>query len=378
MSDGLFLSPHQLKRLDYYKYKSVGSTLLDYVLQPYWNWLVTQMPMWLAPNLITFIGLILNLTTGVILILNNPDLHSDCPRWPYALFALGLFVYTSLDAIDGKQARRTNSSTPLGELFDHGCDSISCVFLILVALSAFQLGDHQWLSFWHMFMVPLVFYSYHWRTYVNGTFTFNLLDVTESQFAVIFACIFRAILGNGMYRIEVYPNLSLMLILHYIISATEVYILLRTLLPITHEGVGKHGTTEAGTSVLSPGIPVMILIAFSFLYARHSQISPLQNYPALFGLAFSFPIAKYSILVVLAHMTKSPLPLLDSIMLGPLLALVNIYFGSLLNELVVLWLCLLYVVSNTMIASTLICLDICYYLNVYCFRIKSITVRTVK
>lgn len=29
-------------------------------------------------------------------------------------------MYQSLDAIDGKQARRTGSSGPLGELFDHG------------------------------------------------------------------------------------------------------------------------------------------------------------------------------------------------------------------------------------------------------------------
>jgi phosphatidylglycerophosphate synthase len=43
----------------------------------------------------------------------------------YFLTALGLFVYQSLDAIDGKQARRTGTSSPLGELFDHGCDSVS-------------------------------------------------------------------------------------------------------------------------------------------------------------------------------------------------------------------------------------------------------------
>jgi phosphatidylglycerophosphate synthase len=41
------------------------------------------------------------------------------------LTAFGLFFYQSLDAIDGKQARRTNSQSPLGELFDHGCDSVS-------------------------------------------------------------------------------------------------------------------------------------------------------------------------------------------------------------------------------------------------------------
>lgn len=43
----------------------------------------------------------------------------------YFLTGFGLFLYQTLDAIDGKQARRTGSSTPLGELFDHGCDSVS-------------------------------------------------------------------------------------------------------------------------------------------------------------------------------------------------------------------------------------------------------------
>jgi phosphatidylglycerophosphate synthase len=31
---------------------------------------------------------------------------------------VSLFIYQSFDAIDGKQARRTNTSSPLGELFD--------------------------------------------------------------------------------------------------------------------------------------------------------------------------------------------------------------------------------------------------------------------
>ena len=54
------------------------------------------------------------------------DTHSfQAPRFSCFLCGLGLFVYQTLDAIDGKQARRTNSSSPLGELFDHGCDSLS-------------------------------------------------------------------------------------------------------------------------------------------------------------------------------------------------------------------------------------------------------------
>lgn len=46
--------------------------------------------------------------------------------------ALGLFIYQSLDAIDGKQARRTNSSSALGELFDHGCDAVSTGIYVVI------------------------------------------------------------------------------------------------------------------------------------------------------------------------------------------------------------------------------------------------------
>ena len=44
----------------------------------------------------------------------------DVNRW-----AAGLFFYQSLDAIDGKQARRTGMAGPLGEMFDHGCDALN-------------------------------------------------------------------------------------------------------------------------------------------------------------------------------------------------------------------------------------------------------------
>lgn len=40
-------------------------------------------------------------------------------------FSAGLWIYASLDAIDGKQARRTGTSGPLGQLFDHGPSSSS-------------------------------------------------------------------------------------------------------------------------------------------------------------------------------------------------------------------------------------------------------------
>jgi len=38
-----------------------------------------------------------------------------------------------LDNMDGKQARKTNASSPLGMMFDHGCDAL-VTFLFTMGL----------------------------------------------------------------------------------------------------------------------------------------------------------------------------------------------------------------------------------------------------
>jgi ethanolaminephosphotransferase len=50
-------------------------------------------------------------------------------------------VAYTLDGIDGKQARRTGTSTPLGELFDHGLDSYSSLFIMIYIFSLFGTHD---------------------------------------------------------------------------------------------------------------------------------------------------------------------------------------------------------------------------------------------
>jgi choline/ethanolamine phosphotransferase len=95
-----------------------------------------------------------------------------------------------LDAIDGKQARRTSSSSPLGELFDHGCDSVSAgnffckifllflfrflVFVTVACCCAVQLGLHPWLMFWCCMFSYIAFYCAHWQTYVSGKLRFGM------------------------------------------------------------------------------------------------------------------------------------------------------------------------------------------------------------
>lgn len=68
------------------------------------------------------------------------------PQWLWFTFAVGLFAYQSLDAIDGKQARRTGTSGPLGELFDHGCDALNTTLEVILSAAAMNLGLSWWTS----------------------------------------------------------------------------------------------------------------------------------------------------------------------------------------------------------------------------------------
>lgn len=120
----IVLSEQDLDMIAAYKYKPGAYTHVDDLLTPFWNWAVTLLPMWMAPNLVTFIGLAGTCFASLLVTSYSPGLDGDnVPAWCSLLFAVALFLYQTLDAIDGKQARRTNSSSPLGQLFDHGCDA---------------------------------------------------------------------------------------------------------------------------------------------------------------------------------------------------------------------------------------------------------------
>lgn len=68
-----FLSQQQLVRLTEHKYSSSGETLLDPYMQKFWQWAVVKFPKWVAPNLMTVVGLIVNAITTFILIDYSPD-----------------------------------------------------------------------------------------------------------------------------------------------------------------------------------------------------------------------------------------------------------------------------------------------------------------
>ena len=134
-----YLTPDAVKRLPNYQYNGADLSLLyKYVLSPLAGWCVDHItPTWLAPNAITLIGLCWMITSYCTiwyfcpgLYEANTELNSDyaVPSVIFFLNGCAMLIYQTLDNMDGKQARKTGSSSPLGLLFDHGCDSLNSIF----------------------------------------------------------------------------------------------------------------------------------------------------------------------------------------------------------------------------------------------------------
>jgi phosphatidylglycerophosphate synthase len=105
---------------------------------------------------------------------------------------LSLFIYQTLDAIDGKQARRTGSSSPLGQLFDHGCDALQSCIAVYIPLQIWKVPPTEPGFFFLMFGILFVFYCANWEEYHIGVLRTAQkvgpihIGMTECQFILMF------------------------------------------------------------------------------------------------------------------------------------------------------------------------------------------------
>ncbi|XP_033901334.3 choline/ethanolaminephosphotransferase 1 isoform X2 [Acipenser ruthenus] len=365
------LSRHQLKRLDEHRYRSAGRSLLEPIMQCYWEWLVARVPVWIAPNLITIVGLVTNIFTTLVLVYYCPTATEQAPLWAYLSCAVGLFIYQSLDAIDGKQARRTNSSSPLGELFDHGCDSLSTVFVVLGTCIAVQLGTNPDWMFFCCFAGMFMFYCAHWQTYVSGTLRFGIFDVSESQICIIILQILTGTVGPWFWN-DTIPVLNIQMkilpalctVVGAIFSCTNYFRVIFT------GGVGKNGSTTAGTSVLSPFFHIGSVIVLAMMIYKKSAVQLFEKHPCLYILAFGFVSAKITNKLVVAHMTKSEMHLHDLAFLGPGLLFLDQYLNSFIDEYLVLWIALVLSFFDLVRYCVSVCNQIASHLHIFVFKIK--------
>ncbi|EAL51393.2 CDP-alcohol phosphatidyltransferase family protein [Entamoeba histolytica HM-1:IMSS-B] len=192
----MFISKEGLQSLHNYSFKGEDhSFCANHILAPFiWEPLLKNViPRWLAPNILTTIGFISMTVAWIILAITVPTGTEPIHPVIYLLTIICIFIYQIADNVDGRQARRTKNATPLGELFDHGNDSLMIGIFALVVVLALKTTTLLTLSV--LLMLYLIFFLSHWEEYHTGVLILGpLLNPTELQLMVI-----GMLLGETIY-----------------------------------------------------------------------------------------------------------------------------------------------------------------------------------
>ncbi|KXZ42693.1 hypothetical protein GPECTOR_124g493 [Gonium pectorale] len=248
-----------------------------------------------------------------------PEFAGDAPRWPFLFAGFSIIFYTNLDCLDGKQARRTKTSSPLGQLFDHGCDAIALHVMLTFIQAA--LNEPSWLlTGVASVTVYLPWMTSHWEEYHTGFLMYGdgNFGILEANYVLAAATLSSGIFGTWVWD---YPLSGLVPALPYkwlvvkhvvIIFATVVAVIqfYGQVRRVFSQSWDKLPASERGHKELGNGPRLrhlaysLLLIVVGALYLSDSKLKPGQARLAtlLYGLVY----ATFATQLIMDHMCKEP------------------------------------------------------------------------
>lgn len=136
-----------------------------------------------SPNLLTFLGNSFSFLVGFALLLGDLPIVGQTHRAVFLLPPVGLFLYMALDNAEGLQARRTGTSSPLGEFCDHWLDAFN-VFLIPLGIIAVS-GIHPTRALPILLLAILGCWAIRWEDRERAGFVLPRLGDVEGIGAVM-------------------------------------------------------------------------------------------------------------------------------------------------------------------------------------------------
>ncbi|KAI7901262.1 CDP-alcohol phosphatidyltransferase-domain-containing protein [Cokeromyces recurvatus] len=365
-----YITEKRLENLRFYKYASIDKSYLSkYVLRHYWDFAITLFPKWIAPNLITLIGLLFMVINVIIICIWSPHLSEDAPNWICFSFAIGLWLYSTFDNVDGRQARRTGSSSPLGELFDHGCDAINCTFVALLQTAAFGLG-HSWLAVILLFVTIAGFYLSTAEEYYTGVLYLGYLNgPTEGILVTCLAFIWSGIYGVSSWHVAI-KDIPWLHWTHFPehITCAELFIWAMTFFfLITHLPVCVYSIAQACNEkglkkrnvFFNLFFPLFALTFIIWSWLCNLIIFKEQLF-IVFAIYIGVLFGEMASDIILAHLTKSAFPSFGGVYTSLFLFYLTLALVTPLQRILHIY----------MIRAVKIIQAFCDFLNIRCFIIS--------
>lgn len=384
-----YLSKDVLKGFDNYKYSCQDtSPLSNYLMHPFWNQTVKLCPLWIAPNLLTFIGFLCCIGHFLIPAFYDYNyeansLNNDvCPIPNFAWFGVAflLFMSHTLDGIDGKQARRTQTSSPLGELFDHGCDSRSTIFIAATFYSVFgNNSDGYSIDMFRMYLILwsvfFTFHMSHWEKYNTGIMYLPWsYDIAMLGGTILYTM--TGIFGYEMWKVKLPGDYSagpvLEVVLYFCCYGMSFPVAVKNIFDAYKHGTGKQ---KNFFEAIRPMVPFFLAFALFLTWAIYSPNNILHNDTRCFFYLSGTVYANLSCRLIVAQMTSSRCELLNNqlIPVSLVLAVTFLVLGLTLRwELILLYALTVLVTIIHLHYVVNVVIQMCDYLKIECFTIKSL------
>ncbi|XP_070495056.1 ethanolaminephosphotransferase 1 isoform X2 [Chironomus tepperi] len=308
-----YLNADHLAGFDKYKYTCVDTSWFSkFVMHPFWNWIVKFVPPYVAPNLITFAGFMLTVFNYLLIGYYDYYFHVAngtedyvIPRWVFILAGINVFVAYTLDGIDGKQARKTGTSTPLGELFDHGLDSYSSIFIMIYLFSLFGTNDLPAVRMHFItYCVYLNFYLTHFEKYNT-----NVLFLPYAYDYVMWSCSFTlliaGIFGPKLFVTPIFgitPTVYVELIMYISGLLTSHPVIAWNIYKSYRDKTGKM---RPMIELFRPLYPVFGLFAVSTLWLVFSPNKIMDVDPRMFIMVTGTIFSNISCRLIVAQMSDT-------------------------------------------------------------------------
>jgi ethanolaminephosphotransferase len=217
-----------------FKYSGSDSSIsYIWIMSPLAAFLVEYLPKWVAPNLITFYGFQFVLIPHIfIFFFFGTDFSGVIPGW--VIFSVGAlyFAYQCLDNMDGKQARRTKTSSPLGMAFDHGIDSFVSWIMCMTLAKIIQIGTNLYIPV----IISMVTGSFYLATletlYVGGLHLGIINGVSDGALAIFAILSMTAYSGNVWWTIVESNGMTRSEILIYILAIAQLFVVFGNIVKI--------------------------------------------------------------------------------------------------------------------------------------------------
>lgn len=334
--------------------------------------------------MVTLLGFACIILNVGLLELVDSDLVGPAQAWVAYSYALGVWAYSTMDNIDGKQARRTGTSSGLGELFDHGIDSLNCTLASLLEASAMGLGSTKMGAFTALVPCLPMFFS-TWETYHTHTLFLGYFNgPTEGLLIASLIMAASGYWGAGIWK----EPLAKLVGFESLLGKTNfldlwVPIILIAFftahLPSCVINVARS-RREKGLSwvpLMLEWTPMVLFVGslVAWLGSPYTHILT-DNHLCLLCLTLSFVFGRMTTKIILAHLTRQPFPYWTSL-LAPLaggavlawLPILGLPAVSANVELLYLWAYFLLSVVVYFRWAFLVINAICNYLGINCLTI---------